>query len=304
MSRLVRVIATLALLLVANALACRKQTGSGPDSPGIRPAVSRPVGRSRPAPAFAATRPRRDYKVVHVFVVLADNEHQGIVPVPEALGNGRDPNGNLYWGAQYGVRTFLARSPHWRSLPVDQPGEVDGPVLRRALFRIAGDDPVVYVLAEAYDGQKMAAALSDFLEAAAGMSAATFRIPSQGKPSYMQAAGSADLVCFVGHNGLMDAPLESYPANRGQPTPFGAVVLACKSRDYFAEPLRQANCPALVLTTGLMAPEAYTLDAIIRSWAAGETPQTIRKKAAEAYCQYQKDCTRAAAERIFTGDGG
>ena len=45
-------------------------------------------------PAFAAsqTAPR----VVHVFVALADNHHQGIVPVPAKLGNGDVPSDNLY----------------------------------------------------------------------------------------------------------------------------------------------------------------------------------------------------------------
>ena len=43
--------------------------------------------------------------VVHVTVALCDNEHQGIVPVPRAIGNGKDPRNNLYWGADYGVKT-------------------------------------------------------------------------------------------------------------------------------------------------------------------------------------------------------
>ncbi|HBH24362.1 MAG TPA: hypothetical protein DDY13_13175 [Cytophagales bacterium] len=38
-------------------------------------------------------------RTIHVFVALCDNEHQGIVPVPNTLGNGKDPNSNLYWGA-------------------------------------------------------------------------------------------------------------------------------------------------------------------------------------------------------------
>jgi len=48
--------------------------------------------------------------VSHVIVALCDNVHQGIVKVPEHLGNGDDLDGNLYWGAMYGVRTFLPRS--------------------------------------------------------------------------------------------------------------------------------------------------------------------------------------------------
>jgi len=47
---------------------------------------------------------------VHVFVALADNKNQGIVPVPARLGNGQDPANNLYWGAAFGVKTFFKRA--------------------------------------------------------------------------------------------------------------------------------------------------------------------------------------------------
>jgi hypothetical protein len=250
--------------------------------------------------ATAAVRApvQRDYKVVHVFVALADNDNQGIVKVPPALGNGQDPNGNLYWGAMYGVRTFFSRSPHWTVLPVNQPREREGRVLQRALFRGKDLAPPVYVLAEAYDGAEMKVALADFLQAAAGWSETTLRVAAPEGATYLRAGGSADLVCFIGHNGLMDLRLDSYPEHRGQPNPKAAVVLACKSAEYFAEPLRKAKCRPLVTTTGLMAPEAYTLDAIVRSWAEGEPPRTVRGKAAEAYDKYQK-CGLSAAERLF-----
>src|ERR1700674_4558335 len=52
-------------------------------------------------------------RTVHVFVALADNQHQGIVPVPARLGNGDDPEHNLYWGSTYGVKTFFTRSADW-----------------------------------------------------------------------------------------------------------------------------------------------------------------------------------------------
>ena len=52
---------------------------------------------SSPAPAG---------RVAHVIVALADNRYQGIVPVPPAIGNGDDPDRNLYWGTRYG-RTDL-----------------------------------------------------------------------------------------------------------------------------------------------------------------------------------------------------
>lgn len=49
-----------------------------------------------------------------MFVALADNKNQGIVPVAAILGNGEDPQHNLYWGSAYGVKTFFSRSSDWR----------------------------------------------------------------------------------------------------------------------------------------------------------------------------------------------
>ena len=80
-------------------------------------------------------------------------------------------------------------------------------------------------------------------------------------------------------------------------------VLACKSRPYFAEPLGAAGCRPLVTTTGLMSPEAYTLEAVVAGWAAGEPPDRVRRRAAEAYARYQ-GCGLRAAERLFAGGGG
>ena len=52
--------------------------------------------------------------VIHVFVALADNVNQGIVPVSASLGNGDNPGTNLYWGAAFGVRTFFAKNKDWQ----------------------------------------------------------------------------------------------------------------------------------------------------------------------------------------------
>ena len=71
-------------------------------------------------------------KTVHVFVALCDNASQGIVPVPRRLGDGTDPANNLYWGARYGVHTFLAKSADWA---LQRSGEKPShPVLERVVF--------------------------------------------------------------------------------------------------------------------------------------------------------------------------
>jgi hypothetical protein len=235
--------------------------------------------------------------VVHVFVALCDNANQGIVKVPAAIGNGQDPASNLYWGARYGVRTFFTQSPHWTVIQC-RPRPAQVAVLERAVFRSKTAGPPVYVVADAYDGARMHETLTDFLGAAAGLAHEEVAIAGAGALTTLQAGGWADLVAFVGHNGLMDVRLSELPENRGGSNPDAAVVLACKSQPYFAEPLRKAKCIPLVATVQFMAPEAYTLDAILRGWASGQTPEAVRQQAAAAYATYQK-CSLTAAGRIF-----
>jgi hypothetical protein len=59
--------------------------------------------------------------------------------------------------------------------------------------------------------------------------------------------------------------------------------------------LRAAGSKPLLLTTGLMAPEAYTLTAAIGAWVSGAD---VREAAAQAYHKYQK-CGIRAARRLF-----
>ena len=56
----------------------------------------------------------------------------------------------------------------------------------------------------------------------------------------------------------------------------------------------------LLLTTNLMAPEAYTLDAAVTTWAKGESSAKVRESAAAAYANYQKISVKAA-RGLFTG---
>jgi hypothetical protein len=230
-------------------------------------------------------------------VALCDNKHQRIVRVPEQLGNGQDPRNNLYWGAAYGVKTFFARSPHW--LAVASPARPEKKaILRRCVFRSKEKNPVTFVVADAYDGAKMRTALIDFLKAASGLQTTDIEVGDGSDAVKLQADGRADMVCFVGHNGLMDITLPGYPKNNGQPNPACAVVLACRSCAYFTEPLRRAKCKPLITTSGLMAPEAYVLDAIVRSWAKGDSPTAVKKKAGKAYAKYQR-ISEEAGMRLF-----
>jgi hypothetical protein len=76
------------------------------------------------------------------------------------------------------------------------------------------------------------------------------------------------------------------------------MVLACKSKPYFQPRLAQLPCRCVLLTTGFMAPEAYTLEAGVAGWLAAESAEKLIDRAARAYDKYQK-CGLKAAKRLF-----
>lgn len=240
---------------------------------------------------FAAGRPL----VAHVIVALCDNEHQGIVPVPAALGDGARPSSNLYWGARYGVRTYFQRSAEWQALAVTP--STDARVLERALFRREivrdGRRGDVFLLAEAWNGEHIAAAIGHFLEMNRGEHVETLRIAGR----EIEAGGLAHLTVFVGHDGLMDFDAPVLPRSPIRPAAHASVVLACMSDHFFAPLLREHSVP-LLTTTGLMAPEAYTLDAALTAWFSGDAPDRVRDAAAQAYARYQKTSVQSAL-RLF-----
>jgi len=207
---------------------------------------------------------------VHVTVALCDNATQGIVPVPAAIGDGNDPRTNLYWGAMYGVKSWLKRDG-WKLEKAVAPHPY---VLERIVARktIAGRE--VMLVADAWRGSRIREAITSFLERASG-------------------EGGADVVAYVGHDGLMEFDVEPR-VHRAAVKP-RSIVLACASLQYFAKHLERAGSPPLLLTTGLMAPEAYTLTAAIEAHVRGGN---VREAAAQAYHKYQK-CGVGAARRLF-----
>jgi hypothetical protein len=242
-----------------------------------------------PCLAFAQTPVR----VVHVFVSLADNEHQGIVPVPARLGDGDAPATNLYWGAAFGVKSFFRSSKDWELVSSD-PGPSLA-ILERCVFKRRTED--IYLVADAYRGSHMREAVADFLSAASGLNAQSLVVKSKQASVAIAAGGGADLIVYVGHDAFMDFQIKPVT---GGPTvkPREAIVLACASKPYFAPYLKSARAIPLLWTTGLMAPEAYTLKAALEGWIANENGESVRQRAAQAYDKYQH-CGLRAAQRLF-----
>jgi hypothetical protein len=224
---------------------------------------------------------------------LADNQHQGIIPVPPVLGNGRDPQRNLYWGAAYGVKTYFKASKDWE-LVWSGRGEKDV-ILERCVFKSRMND--VYLVADAYEGSQIKQAVTDFLSAAAGVAKEKVSFKMRSEAVSIAIAGDADLVGYIGHDAFMDFQIPPIAAAKGD-KPRQTIILACASKAYFAPYIRQTGAEPLLWTTGLMAPEAYTLKAALDGWIAHEDDEAIRRRAAQAYDRFQK-CGARAALRLF-----
>lgn len=232
-------------------------------------------------------------RTIHAFVALADNQHQGIVPVPAKLGNGLDPAHNLYWGAAAGVKTFFVRSSDWTLLNCREKPKAE--ILERCIFKHRRHE--VYLVADAYRGDAIQQALVDFFDAAAGASPEPIMLSLASHPITLSAHGGSNLVAYVGHDGLMDFRLP-FLTHKKNDFPREAIILACASKQYFAEPLRASGAYPLLWTTGLMAPEAYTLKSALDGWIEKENNEEIRERAAGAYDKYQK-CGLRGARRLF-----
>lgn len=244
------------------------------------------------APVLTAQGPQR---TIHVFVALADNKNQGIVPVAAILGNGNDPQHNLYWGSAYGVKTFFSRSADWRLVTSYLKPRPE--ILERCVFKHRTAN--VYLVADAYQGNKIRQAIVDFLEAAAGGEPESIPVKSGEQSLILKVRGAADLVAYAGHDGLMDFQLTALP--HGKSANRQAIILACISKSYFSAPLRATGATPLVWTTGLMAPEAYTLKSAIDGWILHESNDQIRERAAVAYDKYQRCGLKGARRLLVTG---
>ena len=237
--------------------------------------------------------------VAHVVVALCDNKSQGIFPVSPSLGDGDSPRTNLYWGALYGVKTYFSKHSDWQRLQTEKP--TNPKILERVVFvrniERQGKTGKVILVADAWQGKYIQTAIEHFLQMTSGGLTEEIKVVDGSSAYALNAGGAAHLAAYVGHNGLMEFSVAS-PANSKAPLNNAAIVLACESDAYFSKHLQSAGAFKLLTTTGLMAPEAYTLEAAISTWFSGRGADQTHDAAARAYSQYQK-ANLSWAKRLF-----
>src|SRR6266700_3997808 len=163
-------------------------------------------------------------KTIHVFVALCDNKYQGIIPVPAGIGNGQDPNSNLYWGCDACIRTWFKKSHEWVLI---SRYKIDSIKMERLIFKHARQK--FYLVADAYNGKYIKDCTVDFLKSCSGQVKDTLQV----NHTSIGISGNARLLSYIGHDGLMDFRLTNNFQNTDGVIR-QAIILACISKKYFA----------------------------------------------------------------------
>ncbi|MEO0897673.1 MAG: hypothetical protein AAFY71_14810 [Bacteroidota bacterium] len=232
--------------------------------------------------------------VVHILVPLCDNEHQGIVPVSSSLGNGTNLRTNLYWGARYGIKSHFKISSKWKLVASQM--DITPNILERVIFESQETGfEHIKIVADAYRGDKMKECLTDYFSSLAGKKKGKIIILDK----ELGIHGNADLIVFNGHNGLMDTEVPLITSEDQQIR--DASAIGCISHPYFKSYLQAAGGYPLLMTTNLLAPEAYVVESLIQAWMRRKSGPEIRTAAGKAYDRYQKCGIRGATRLFRTG---
>jgi hypothetical protein len=211
-----------------------------------------------------------DLRTVGVFIALCDNVHQGIVPVPKAVGDGEDPEHNLYWGCAEGFMGVFGKSPQWKK--ESSPEAPSANVLRTYAGRhVSGK---MTLTAFAYQGSAIEECLKDFQAAVS--------------------RGKYDLVVYLGHNGLMDFYLDGLAPNPARKKKPECMVLCCMSQKYFSKHIACLEATPILLTTQFMYPGSFLLRDVLEEWVKGAGLKAYRTAAGNAYAANQKIPQKAA----------
>ncbi|NOQ74579.1 MAG: hypothetical protein GQ574_21385 [Crocinitomix sp.] len=221
--------------------------------------------------------------IVHVYVPLCDNEHQGIVPTTPSLGNGMSLKSNLYWATSGGTKAYFKKQSDWKL--IYEGLDIDTNVLERVVFEKNYDDTKVYLVADAYRGDRMEETVNDYLAAISGNRPQTILLKDS---SEVKVADAADLIMFNGHNGVMDY-IDVQPWINLSDKRTDIVMNACVSYGYLQEEFMLAGGYPLVRSNSLLYPGAYVLEQIVDDWVVGIDEKQLCLNAGATYCK-KHDC--------------
>jgi hypothetical protein len=300
-----------------------------------KPTTAAPAAVTTPSSPLAAAVAKDKQLVVHVLVPLCANDQ--IDCGAAWAGKPGDLDKNLYWGAIFGVRTWMERPrSDWERLTVKGPEplaaseaaglekkgapRLDRRVYRRwvkgAPFGLGPDERVEEIVVfDAIHGERIDDAVRQFFREATEGGTVSFSAVEKGQTStrtvQVQVQVQVDVAGYAGHNRMLDGlTLPTLPASTPRSpgekavaarTPIPSFVLACLSDRTFGSPLRAAGSPIVLDTTALVAPEAYLIDAVLHALGEGKGGPGIREAAIQTYVKWQK-LSHGTAAAMFRTD--
>lgn len=237
------------------------------------------------------TEKARNFKVIHVYVALCDNESQGIAPVPSKIGNGDDPANNLYWGCSDGARTYFTKSKLWNRLSVEKVTN-QAEILERLVFQHKKTKAMLVI--DAWRGSEIKPCLQQFRQTLSAQHYESFLVKDQQGSHQINLGGGADFLAFIGHNGLMEFSFPALEANPHRLQSVDVAVLCCQSSRFFAKHIIPSKVRPVVMTDSNMYPGSFILHDALEGWFAKESLKHIRLRAAKAYANNQKISTKSA----------
>jgi len=228
--------------------------------------------------------------VVHAHIPLCDN--RVIRCGRHGLGNGDDPDRNLYWRTSGGFRGWFGRrGSGWKQVAqVPAQGDVlETRVWKRRFrptraWRKRGVTRAfdVYVVAEAWRGLSIQGAMATYVSRLGGHQPRSLKL-SDG--TVVAAGGDARVVAFVGHNGWMDVDRYDWGKRlaKTDQRKRGAIAIACATAPYMADTVSSPQRVPVLMTATLLFAGAHGFEGTVRSFARAGSYRQIRASAAKAY---------------------
>ncbi|CAN5919692.1 hypothetical protein BH11MYX3_BH11MYX3_17300 [soil metagenome] len=233
--------------------------------------------------------------VVEVHVPLCESTI--IACGNKKLGDGDNPDTNLYWSTTQGFgEWFVRKGSGWkRMLQQTAASSGDADILAVHVYRRTVATPAAWkkrgaparleidIVVHGWRGTAIDRALAAF---AADVSGSVARTLTLDDGSTLSAGGAAQIVAWVGHNRLMD--LDTFQWPRPGTMTKGAIAIACHTAAYMEEAVPSATRVPLLMTRDFLFANAAPLEATVLAFAAGGDYARIRLDAATAYAGVQK----------------
>jgi hypothetical protein len=233
--------------------------------------------------------------VAEVHVPLCDNS---IIACGNAkLGDGDNPDTNLYWSTTPGFGAWFARrGSGWkRALKLRGAATGNADIVAVEVYRKQVTAPAAWVkrgapkkfaLAIVIHGGRGKAIDAALAAYARDVSGGPARVVELDDHTTLSAGGAAQLVSWVGHNRLMDVDKYSWPKPGAKVT--GTIAIACHTAAYMEAEVSASTRVPLLMTRDLLFSNAAPFEAVLLAFVEGAGYARMRADATAAYAGVQK----------------